>query len=347
MQPITKTIQLADNRTITIETGMKIVDFLDITLDLTKESYKPYKKPNSDLLYVNKQSSHPDTVLKHIPNSVNKRLITISSNSEVFDEAKGEYQRALGQSGYNQELLYPDNDDETPHVRNKKNRKRNIVWYNPPYNSSVITDFGRKFLKLIKKHFPPNHKLHPVINKNNVKLSYSTTKNMKRVIQNHNSKILRKNVTCDKEKTCSCPRSRKDSCPLENKCLTKSLVYKATVQESKKFYIGIAETNFKDRYTRHKHSFKNANNKNATTLSQHLWDIGQNITPTNPGPQIKWEILKKAEPRKPGSSVCQLCLEEKFQILKANKEPTCFNKRSELSMRCFVFHRAKHKLANV
>ena len=65
--------------TITIETGMKIVDFLDITLDLTKESYKPYKKPNSDLLYVNKQSSHPDTVLKHIPNSLNKRLKVFSN----------------------------------------------------------------------------------------------------------------------------------------------------------------------------------------------------------------------------------------------------------------------------
>ena len=121
--------------TITIETGMKIVDFLDITLDLSKENYKPYKKTNSALLYVNKQSNHPQTVLKHIPNSVNKRLINISSDVQVFEEAKGEYQRALGDSGYTQELTYPDNSDEIEDVgeRNKKrkNRKRNIVWYNP------------------------------------------------------------------------------------------------------------------------------------------------------------------------------------------------------------------------
>ena len=70
---------------ITIETSMKTVDFLDITLDLVKENYKPYKKPNSELLYVNKQSNHPETVLKQIPNSVNHRLISISSDKTIFD----------------------------------------------------------------------------------------------------------------------------------------------------------------------------------------------------------------------------------------------------------------------
>ena len=127
--------------TITIETGMKIVDFLDITLDLAKENYKPYKKPNSELLYVNNKSNHPQSVLKHIPNSVNQRLINISSDIHVFEEAKGEYQRALSNSGYNQELVYPENGREiepsSERNRTRRNRKRNIVWYNPPYNCSL------------------------------------------------------------------------------------------------------------------------------------------------------------------------------------------------------------------
>ena len=173
---------------------MKTVDFLDITLDLVKENYKPYKKPNSELLYVNKQSNHPETVLKQIPNSVNHRLISISSDKSIFDEAKGEYQRSLARSGYDQNLVYPENcevnDQSHNNKKRKRNRKRNILWYNPPYNASLKTDFGRQFLKLIKRHFPIGHKLHTLLNKNNVKLSYSTTKNMKRVIQNHNNKIL-------------------------------------------------------------------------------------------------------------------------------------------------------------
>ena len=334
-----------NNLNITIQTGMLSVDFLDITLDISTNSYKPYKKPNSDLLYVHKNSNHPNSVLKHIPNSVNQRLINISSDITVFEEAKEEYERALVNSGHKQKLTYTVCSEENDKKTKPKNRKRNIIWYNPPYNISLKTDFGYQFLKLIKKHFPANHMLHPVINRNNVKLSYSTTKNMKRIIQGHNNKILSK--TEDSTKTCSCIKSKKDKCPLNNKCLSKTVVYKATVQQSNKFYIGITENTFKDRYTQHKSSFKNEKNKNATSLSQHIWEIGQNITDSNPEPGITWEILKKSYPRKPGASECQLCLEEKLQILKASKNKNSLNKRTELPMRCITFHRAKHKLSNL
>jgi len=44
---------------ITIEANKKIVDFLDVTFDLTSGNYKPYMKPNNKLLYVHRQSNHP------------------------------------------------------------------------------------------------------------------------------------------------------------------------------------------------------------------------------------------------------------------------------------------------
>ena len=149
------------------------------------------------------------------------------------------------------------------------------------------------------------------------------------------------------EKSCSCPSNRKNACPLENKCLKGSLIYKATVKKSGHFYLGIAETNFKDRYTKHKYSFRHEKSKNATALSQHIWNTGQNITPSNPEPDIKWEIAKSAQSCKPGSSTCGLCLEEKLQILKHNKNPKCLNKRSELTARCISFHRTRNKLKNI
>ena len=43
---------------------MRQVDFLNITLDLTNDIYKPYKKPNNKTLYVNSKSNHPPTVIK-------------------------------------------------------------------------------------------------------------------------------------------------------------------------------------------------------------------------------------------------------------------------------------------
>ena len=39
---------------ITIEANKKVVDFLEITLDMRTAIYKPYKKPNCNLTYVHK-----------------------------------------------------------------------------------------------------------------------------------------------------------------------------------------------------------------------------------------------------------------------------------------------------
>ena len=44
---------------ITIEPGLRRTNFLDITLDLTKDIYKPYKKNNKTTSYINSQSNHP------------------------------------------------------------------------------------------------------------------------------------------------------------------------------------------------------------------------------------------------------------------------------------------------
>ena len=41
---------------IDIETNLKIVNFLDLTFNLINGSYKPYKKPNDTLLYINHPS---------------------------------------------------------------------------------------------------------------------------------------------------------------------------------------------------------------------------------------------------------------------------------------------------
>ncbi len=67
---------------ITIEANMKTVDFLDITMDLSSGTHKPFMKPNNIPLYVHKESNHPPSIIKNIPESINKRLSTISSNEK-------------------------------------------------------------------------------------------------------------------------------------------------------------------------------------------------------------------------------------------------------------------------
>ena len=89
-----------------IQTNLKIVNFLDITFNLSNNTYKPYKKPNDKLQYIHTSSNHPPQIIKQLPQSISKRLSTNSSSNEIFNESKYEYEEALQQSGYkNNELI--------------------------------------------------------------------------------------------------------------------------------------------------------------------------------------------------------------------------------------------------
>ena len=213
----------------TIEANLKVVDILDVTLNLTNNTYKTYNKPNNTPLYVHKQSNHPPGTLKNIPPSVNKRLSTNSSNQEMFDQTKPPFQKALDDSGYDHKL----NFEPTPNQTNPKKRfrKRKIIWFNPPYSLNVSTKIGHLFLKLVDKHFPPTNPLSKIFNRNTLKVSYRATPNIKRIISGHNNKILRDNNNTtnnnNNSKTCNCT---KRECPLDGLCLTESVIYQATVK---------------------------------------------------------------------------------------------------------------------
>ena len=72
-----------------------MVNFLDVTFDLATGKYKRYRKPNDDPLYIHKHSNHPPSILRQLPASVNKRISTLSSDKQVFDDAVQTYQNEL------------------------------------------------------------------------------------------------------------------------------------------------------------------------------------------------------------------------------------------------------------
>ena len=62
---------------INIQTNLKKVDFLDVTLNLQHGTYHPYKKSNDKLLYIHSSSYHTSQIIKQLPNSIsNKILVT-------------------------------------------------------------------------------------------------------------------------------------------------------------------------------------------------------------------------------------------------------------------------------
>ena len=80
---------------ITIEANKSIVNFLDVPLDLHSGKHYPFTKEGNIPLYVHKKSNHPPSILKNIPDSINKRFSEISSDRNCFDNAKTVYQEAL------------------------------------------------------------------------------------------------------------------------------------------------------------------------------------------------------------------------------------------------------------
>ena len=173
---------------ITIEFGLRQVDFLDANFDLSNSVYKPYRKPNDNPCYVHVHSNHPLNTIKQLPGMINKRLCGLSSNAEVFKESTPIYDAALKKSGYKEKLVFKRE------VPKQRQRKRKITWFNPPFNAACTVNIGREFLKLIDKHFPPNKKrkdkLEKIINRHTVKISYSGTPNMVMIISSHNRKVL-------------------------------------------------------------------------------------------------------------------------------------------------------------
>ena len=311
-------------------------------LNLNDGTYHPFIKPNSSTKYVSADSSHPPRVLKNLSSGISKRLSMVSSNKQMFDSEAPYYQEALRNAGFKEDLMYwEESEPRAPEERKsrKKNRGRKVLWFNPPWSSNVKTKVGRIFLSLLDKHFPPGSPLHKLFNRNNVKIGYSCCPSMKRYIAAHNARILKNLTPVPPNRTCNCDSV--SSCPLQGQCMIPSIVYKgvARSRDGAKEYIGQTMRTFKKRLSGHKHSFKNPNRKNETTLSTYVWSLkekGLDYT-------VDYTLIRPAEQYRRGDKACQLCLMEKTFIATNNHQDS-LNKRSEILNPCL--HKLPHRLDN-
>ena len=247
------------------------------------------------------------------------------------------YYNALKDSGYTEKISYTNN----PQATRKRTRQRNIIWFNPPFSSNVRTSIGGIFLKLIRKHFPKKSTLHKIFNQNTMKVSYSCMPNVANIIKTHNNKIANNNTTT-KEKSCNC--RNKSTCPLQESCLTTSIIYNAEVKREEcnqppKLYIGLTEHAFKQRYNNHNLTFRHEKYANSTELSKYIWQLKRNKKTF----KVDWSISQRARPYSNETKRCDLCLTEKLCILNADKQ-TLLNKKSELISKCR--HENKFYIAN-
>ena len=298
---------------------MKIAIFLDLELDLENGVHRPYRKPDNEPLYVNANSNHPPNVLKQIPKGIAKRLSEISSNEEVFKAAIPQYEEALKRSGFDQKLEYVPNQENT-----RRRRSRNIIYYNPPFSLGVKTNIGKEFLRLLRTHFHRNHKFHKLFNKNNVKLSYSCTRNIASILSSHNKSIVRVPPP-DVTRECNCVD--REQCPMGNKCLSQNIFYEGVVTErpvgEEKDYRGLTSGIWKKRYAVHKQGMNFRKHSKACELTKHVWEIKDR----NNTFDIKWKILETVRGQFVGG-VCKLCTTETMLINEHPDKSRLLNKQA-------------------
>ena len=152
-------------------------------------------------------------------------------------------------------------------------------------------------------------------------------KRMSSILTSHNKTILAKN---EKQYECNC--RNKDESPLENKCLTPRVIYEAdfiTLNTSRKFYIGLSNTPFKERYNNRKRDFRNKHYKKSTELSKYIWSLQESGIEFI----IHWKILSHVKGLTK-RSYCSLCLTEKLWLLHYFDDIHLLSKKSEFISKC-------------
>ena len=147
------------------------------------------------------------------------------------------------------------------------------------------------------------------------------------LISSHNQRIIQ--PTSDNH-GCNC-RNRAE-CPLDGKCLTANIVYKAVasaLSKPDKKYFGITDTSFKDRFRNHARDFHHKKYVNTTELSKYMWKLKEEKITAN----IKWNIMSIVHGT-PKGGVCKLCLTEKFWLLKHFNNKHLLNQKPEFISKC-------------
>ena len=231
--------------------------------------------------------------------------------------------------------------------RRRRNRRRRVTYFNPPFSLNVETNVGKEFLSIIKS-FPKNNVLSPIINTNTIKVSYRTLQNMGGEISRHNKLILDGENQSGPEPRCNCQARLRDQCPLPGRCTVTNVVYGAEVTRldtnTTATYTGLSSPPFKNRVRGHLQDIKNHNpsdpdcHRSGTRLSRHVGELKAQSVPY----RIDWKIIKETKTAyNPATNYCKLCTMEKYLIM-FNPDDAKLNLRSEFFSHCR--HKTQHLL---
>ena len=135
--------------------------------------------------------------------------------------------------------------------------------------------------------------------------------------------VLRRNIQ-DYDFNCS----KKNECPMQNKCLTPSIIHEATVINNtdivEKIHFGLCKT-----YCNHARYFRLQRYSKDTELSKYVCELK-----TEKEIPLNKSILFKRVYNKPRFNYCTLCLMEKLYINNSIGDKKFLSKKSEFVSKC-------------
>ena len=116
--------------------------------------------------------------------------------------------------------------------------------------------------------------------------------NISSIISEHNKSLLNPTVT---QYRCNCI-IRKDY-SLQNQCLTPNIIYRADINceanKDRKFYSGVAQTSFKERFRNYNRDFNHKQYLKSTELYKHIWSLKDAETPYTINLSIVTKVIAK------------------------------------------------------
>ena len=197
---------------------------------------------------------------------------------------------------------------------------------------------------LFDSAFPIKNPLRKLFTRQTVKVSYKCMPNMAQAVSRHNMKVLQGNQQQHLQQPgCHC-RGGKATRPVQGRCKTDCVVYRATVKEimsgSMETYTGVTGNTFKERWYGHRGDMRNEKKRLSTRLSSYIWDLKDERKDF----EVKWSLIDRSTSFNPITRKCRICLKEKYQIM-YNGNGSSLNKRQEIFNTCR--HRTQKLLVNV
>ena len=102
------------------EFNLRIVNCLDVALNLNDGFFRPCDKPDDIIQYVNKEFNHPRNLMKLLPASIEKRLSNNSFDEKIFQQSAIYYEDTLSKARYLDKVGY-----HAPSASNQENKNKN------------------------------------------------------------------------------------------------------------------------------------------------------------------------------------------------------------------------------